>query len=158
MADIERTERSDRAVELHLMGCNCAQAVLCAFADLTGLDEGALLKVASGFGGGVSGTRGQCGAVSGMIMALGLIHGSSGISDMASKHRLYAEGALLINAFKAEFGTSNCGELMREVAPRYKEERHPLVSCEAPKPCSQFVAYAAALLDDFLKSSGEQQI
>ncbi len=154
MDDLARTERVARAIELHLSGCNCAQAVLCAFSDLFGLDESVLMKVASDFGGGVSGTHGQCGAVSGMLMALGLIRGYDNVDDLSHKQRLYAEGALLMNAFKAEFGTDNCAELKIRVAPRYKETMHPLVTEEFTKPCSPFVAYAAALLDSFLKERG----
>lgn len=154
MADMMRTERVARAIELHLSGYNCAQAVLLAFGDLIDLDEKALLRVASDFGGGVSGTRGQCGAISGMLMALGLIRGYDDINDLSHKQRLYAEGAMLINAFKAEFGTANCAELKENVVPRYEETNHPLVTEEFPKPCSPFVAYAAALLDSFLKERG----
>lgn len=128
--------------------------MLCAFNDLIGLDESVLMKVASDFGGGVSGTHGQCGAISGMLMALGLIRGYDNVDDLSHKQRLYAEGALLMNAFKAEFGTDNCAELKIRVAPRYKETKHPLVTEEFTKPCSPFVAYAAALLDSFLKERG----
>ena len=154
MAEIRRSDRTDRAVALFNSGYNCAQAVLLAFRDLIDLDEKALLRVASDFGGGVSGTHGQCGAVSGMLMALGLIRGYDDIDDLSHKQRLYAEGAMLINAFKAEFGTMSCAELKENVVPRYAEANHPLVTEEFPKPCSPFVAYAAALLDSFLKERG----
>lgn len=150
MAEAARTERVARAIELHLSGYNCAQAVLCAFSDLIGLDESVLLKVSSDFGGGVSGTHGQCGAISGMLMALGLIRGYDNVDDLSHKQRLYAEGAMLINAFKAEFGTANCAELKTQVVPRYDQTSHPLVTEEFTKPCSPFVAYAAALLDAYL--------
>ena len=54
-------------------GYNCAQAVLLAFSDLTGLEEKAALSLASSFGGGMGRLREVCGAVSGMFMVAGLL-------------------------------------------------------------------------------------
>ena len=151
MAELKRTERSDRAIKLHLSGCNCAQAVLCAFSDLIDIDEKHLRRIASDLGGGLSGTHeNACGAVTGMLVAFGLINGYDDIADAEDKKRVYETGETLIEGFKAEFGTLTCGVLKDEIAPRYAEERHPLVACPEPKPCSQFVAYAAALLDNYL--------
>lgn len=153
MAELKRTERVDKAVALHLAGCNCAQAVALAFADLTDLTEQQILRAASDFGGGVSGTHGTCGTVSGMALILGLVRGYEDISDAEHKHRLYSEGKKLILQFMDEFGTVTCSELVGEVAKRYFDEPHPLVDAPAPKPCSPFVAYAAALLDRFFEEN-----
>ena len=46
-------------------GYNCAQSVLLAFGDLTGLEEDMAAKLASSFGGGLGRMREVCGAVSG---------------------------------------------------------------------------------------------
>ena len=45
-------DHSIKAEELFLSGCNCAQAVVVAFCDLTGLDETTAKKLSSSFGGG----------------------------------------------------------------------------------------------------------
>lgn len=66
--------KAERARELFLEGCNCAQAVFLAFAE-DKLDRETALKIASGFGGGMAGMRDVCGAVSGMFMAYGLLCG-----------------------------------------------------------------------------------
>ena len=50
-------------------GYNCAQAVLLAFSDLTGLEERTALSLASSFGGGMGRLREVCGAVSGMSLS-----------------------------------------------------------------------------------------
>lgn len=148
MADNARTERTDRAVELFNSGYNCAQATLCAFADRIDLDEKYLRLVASDFGGGMSGTRETCGAVTGMLMALGLIKGYDDVTDTEHKHRLYAEGRELIEDFTVEFGTTTCAELSTKVAAGFKAEPHPLVACRGNcRACSAFVAYAAKLLE-----------
>ena len=44
-------ERKELAEEYFLQGYNCTQAVVLAFADLTGMREEQLLKIASSFGG-----------------------------------------------------------------------------------------------------------
>ena len=150
MAELVKNERTERAAALFNSGCNCAQATLLAFADVIGADEKLLLKVASDFGGGMSGTRETCGAVTGMLMALGLIKGYDDVTDTEHKHRLYAEGRELIEDFIAEFGTTNCGILSGEVARTFKTDPHPLVGEGMFRPCSAFVAYAAALLESHL--------
>ena len=152
MVDNARTERTDRAVALFNSGYNCAQATLCAFADIIPIDEALLRRVASDFGGGISGThQNVCGAVTGMLMALGLIKGYEDVTDAAHKQRLYAEGRALIEAFTAEFGTTVCGKLTSEVAPKFKSEPHPLVACHGNcRACSAFVAYAVKLLEEQL--------
>ena len=53
--------KAERARELFLEGCNCAQAVFLAFAEEK-LDRETALKIASGFGGGMAGMRDVCGA------------------------------------------------------------------------------------------------
>ncbi|MCR5611662.1 MAG: C-GCAxxG-C-C family protein [Clostridiales bacterium] len=152
MAEIRRSDRTDRAVALFNSGYNCAQATLCAFADRIGIDEKTLRRVASDFGGGMSGTRETCGAVTGMLMALGLIKGYDDVTDTEAKHRLYDEGRGLIDDFTAEFGTVTCAELSSAVAAKFKTHPHPLVACcGSCRACSAFVAYAAGLLESHLE-------
>ncbi len=152
MADNIRTERTDRAVVLFNSGYNCAQATLCAFADKLDIDEAQLLRISSAFGGGMCGTKETCGAVTGMLMALGLMKGYDDLTDTAHKLRLYVEGRELIDDFMAEFGTTTCGVLSCKVAPRFKLEPHPIVECHGNcRACSAFVAYAVKLLEERLQ-------
>ena len=80
--------KAERARALFLEGCNCAQAVFLAFAEEK-MDRETALKIASGFGGGMAGMRGVCGAVSGMFMAYGLLCGSADPTDRAAKTKSY---------------------------------------------------------------------
>ena len=66
-------KKSEKAVELFLKGYNCSQAVFGAFADALGVSEETAFKLAAPFGGGVGRLREVCGAVSGMLMVLGLV-------------------------------------------------------------------------------------
>ena len=66
---------AERAEELFFEGYTCAQSVVLAFADVTGVDEGVLRRLSAPFGGGMGRLREVCGAVSGMAMLLGLSRG-----------------------------------------------------------------------------------
>ena len=86
--------RAERARDLFFEGCNCAQAVFLAFAE-DRMDRDTALKIASGYGGGMAGMRGVCGAVNGMFMAYGLpvvADDAEGAVDMAVAERLTGDG------------------------------------------------------------------
>ncbi len=92
-------EYATRARENFLSGYGCAQAVLLAFEDVTGLDKDRAAALASSFGGGMGRMREVCGAVSGALMVLGLAVGYTGPQDPAAKSRHYA----LVREFAARF-------------------------------------------------------
>lgn len=97
----------ERAVEYHNHGCNCAQSVLCALSDYTGLDEQAAKCISAGFGGGARCGE-LCGAITGGIMALGLAEGAGGGAPSAAVAQLTTE---LTKAFRAEHGCVRCQDL-----------------------------------------------
>ena len=49
--------KQEKAIELHDRGCNCAQAVACAFAEEIGVPEETLFAAAEGFGLGMAAWR-----------------------------------------------------------------------------------------------------
>ena len=53
--------KQEKAIELHDRGCNCAQAVACAFAEEIGVPEETLFAAAEGFGLGMGGMEATCG-------------------------------------------------------------------------------------------------
>jgi C_GCAxxG_C_C family probable redox protein len=65
---------------------NCSQTVVKLFANDLGVDEATLLKIASGFGGGM-GCAETCGAVSGSYIVFGLKyrHSSTNFDKKAHK-------------------------------------------------------------------------
>lgn len=90
---------------------NCAQAVLCPFADVIGLDETVLYKMATHFGGGMK-MASVCGAITGGLMALGLL----GADDMKSLQIYYGK-------IRAEHdGLMNCADLLRVNAEKGGEK------------------------------------
>lgn len=47
---------------------NCCQSIVCAYADKLGITEEQAFKLSEGFGGGMAGTGGVCGAVTAMTI------------------------------------------------------------------------------------------
>ena len=82
---------------------NCAQAVLCAYADLVGLDEQTAWNLAAPFGSGMGNMEGTCGAIVGAGMALGL----------ATRDRAAARQGMMtiMRGFQQRNGATQCRQL-----------------------------------------------
>jgi C_GCAxxG_C_C family probable redox protein len=104
--------RSKEAVSRFMRGCNCAQAVSSVFARDAGIPEEVVLRAATGFGGGVGHTGGACGAVSGAVLAIGLLFGSTGPEEKAAKDKTYAVTREFTARFTQKHGTVSCTELL----------------------------------------------
>ncbi|MDA8408349.1 MAG: C-GCAxxG-C-C family protein [Deltaproteobacteria bacterium] len=64
-----------RSGELFDSGFRCAESVLLAVAEHAGIQSPFIPKISTGFCGGMSHSKGVCGAVTGGVMALGMILG-----------------------------------------------------------------------------------
>ena len=62
------------AKDYFLQGYNCAQSVAMTFANDLGISEDDMKAISNPFGGGFCRLREVCGAVSGMLMVIGLKH------------------------------------------------------------------------------------
>ena len=105
-------ERVELAHEYHKNGYNCCQSVLAAFSDITGLSEQASMDIGGGFGGG-GGTGELCGALSGAIMALGLMSPVDENDPVGSKKRTVAQAKELQKRFSEKFGALRCQDLLK---------------------------------------------
>ncbi len=107
-------ERAESAVKKYKNGYNCAQAVICEFADITELSEDALFKASEAFGGGM-GIGGVCGAVSAMVCLAGLKNsmGTDALPE-TNKAESYALARKMIEEFEKKNGTVICGRLKGE--------------------------------------------
>lgn len=141
------------AKELFLDGYNCAQAVYMAFSDVTGMDEELSAAISSSFGGGFGRLREVCGAVSGMVMAAGVLYGGDS-KDNARKDIHYERVRLLIKKFKDRTGHYICRDLLAlpegEVggAPETRTEEY-----YKKRPCADLVQIAANILDEYIKEN-----
>lgn len=105
------SRRAELAMEYHHQGYNCAQSVLLAFGDLTGLDQEACKAVALGFGAGMGRLQKTCGAVTGAIMVIGAL--SFDDADlMGTKEVAYARTRDFVAAFEAARGNAECLRLL----------------------------------------------
>lgn len=125
-------------------GYNCAQSVFAAMAPELGLEEGLALRLASGFGAGVGRMRGLCGAFSGLAMAAGCRYGNL-TGQPEDKERIFALVRRQAEAFKAEFGSLKCRDLLH-LAENCQESARPgdrTPAYYASRPCERCVAFCA---------------
>jgi len=108
--DLEK--RVQRAVDNFMSGYGCCQSVVAAFADLYGMDDLTAKKIAAGFGGGVGRLRMMCGAVSGIVMLVGLDCGQTEGSDRVGKSACYRVVQELLAQSKEQNGSLICAEIL----------------------------------------------
>ncbi|MEE0775607.1 MAG: C-GCAxxG-C-C family protein [Bacillota bacterium] len=132
----------EKAKEKFTCGYNCAQSVLCAYAEELGIDESAAYRLSEGFGGGM-GMKDVCGAVSGMIMVAGMKSDASLDKVGQTKQDTYANVQELCKQFKAKNGSLKCAKLVNDRAkedPAYKKQL-----------CSGYIDCACELLETLEK-------
>ena len=142
---------AEEAKRLFLEGYNCAQAVFCAFCDLTGMDIDAAARLSSSFGGGMGRMREVCGTVSGALLALGMLRGYDDPKDLEQKKAHYALVQEYARRFREKNETIICRELLKDVPVTpggVPEERTP--AFYARRPCLRLAGEAAAILDEML--------
>lgn len=145
-------DHAEKARALFLEGYNCAQAVLCAFEDLTGLDRETSARLASSFGGGMGRMREVCGTVSGALLVLGQLYGYSDPSDPEAKKEHYHLVQEFARRFREINGTIICRELLSGV--RTKPGKDPETRTPeyyASRPCLRHVGEAAEIVDGLLR-------
>lgn len=103
--------KKEEAIKLHDKKYNCAQAVACAFAKETGVDEKILFQANEGFGLGMGGTQGVCGALSGAVMLAGFKNSDGNTDNPATKGSTYQLSRQMLEAFEAKTGSTICKEL-----------------------------------------------
>ena len=104
--------RKQIAVAKKQSGYNCAQAVLCTYADIAGIDEETAMRLAAPFGAGMGNMEGTCGAITGAGLVLGL----------TSEHPSTRQMRQIMNKFQERNGATQCkllkgvgtGEVLRE--------------------------------------------
>ncbi len=140
-----------KAGELFLGGYNCAQAVVVAYCDLTGLSESFAAKMASSFGGGMGRMREVCGAVSGMLMVAGLLYGYDTPGDDISKKAHYELVQTLAGKFREEVGSIICRDILKN-PPSDPNPTPRTAEFYKVRPCARMVLLAGNILDDYIKA------
>lgn len=145
-------DHSYKAAELFLGGSNCAQAVVLAFGDVTGMDEKTAARMSSSFGGGMGRMREVCGAVSGMLMVLGLLYGyeEPGEKDCRKKAH-YQDVQALAGKFREEVGSIICREILKN-PPSDPNPTPRTAEFYKQRPCARMVMTAARILDEYIEA------
>ena len=158
MSEQELDERVERAVDNFMAGYGCCQSVVAAFADIYGLDDTQAKKIAAGFGGGVGRLRMMCGAVSGIVMLVGLDCGQTEGSDREGKSACYKVVQQLLAQSEAENGSLICAEILG-IKGHEKAHSNYVASARTAeyyrqRPCAAKVESAARIFANYLKSKG----
>lgn len=148
-------ERVARAVENFMAGYGCCQSVVAAFADLYGLDDTLAKKIAAGFGGGVGRLRMMCGAVSGIVMLVGLDCGQTEGSDREGKSACYKVIQELLAQSREQNGSLICAEILGlkgyDKAPCSYIASPRTTEYYKSRPCAAKVESAARIFANYLK-------
>ncbi len=140
--------KPDKAEKLFKSGYNCAQAVLCAFAEDFGIDETTAAKLAEGLGGGMGRMRLTCGAVSAMAVCAGLMLSRGEAGDTETRQKVYALTRKMAAEFKEKKGSIICGELLGAALPKDSGPAPEKRTAEYYKkrPCAEYVRCCAEIL------------
>ena len=141
-----------KAAELFLRGYNCAQAVVVAFGDVTGLEEKYAARLISSLGGGMGRMREVCGAVSGMLLVAGLLYGYDTPGDDVSKKNHYARVQYLAGQFREQVGSIVCREILKN-PPSDPNPSPRTAEYYAKRPCARMVYLAGEILDRYIEEN-----
>lgn len=141
-------KNSDIAVGKFKEGYNCAQSTLFGYAEKLNIDKNMALKIANGFGGGMGRKQEVCGAVSGAILVLGLMYGRGENESKEKQDLAYLKVRNLIDAFRKEFGTINCKELLSGCELLTEEGQKMFKESGLHDKCCEYVRSAVRILDE----------
>ena len=136
--------RVSKTLKNHKKGYNCAQAVACAYCDLVGVDEATMFKMNEGFGLGMGGTEGICGAISGAVALAGLVNCDGDINNPKTKRETYKLSKEIVDKFREKNKAVTCKDL------KGLETRKMLRTCDG---C---IEDAAAIVESVLFNNKEE--
>jgi len=144
--------KEDLAMDYFRQGYSCAQAVLLAFCQETGLTREQASMLSAPFGGGMGRLREVCGAFSAALMVMGLLEGVSSPNDEQAKADQYARVQRWAKVFEEQNGSIICRELLKDVPTTRGSTPQPRTEeYYAQRPCMAIVGRAAGMIDIFLK-------
>lgn len=96
-------ERIEDAVKRKKCGYNCAQAIACTYCDYAGIDEETMRNISQAFGVGMGTLEGNCGAITGAGIVLGMANKEKG--------KTFKDIRTIMTEFKNRNGSVTCKEL-----------------------------------------------
>lgn len=104
-------DRSEKALLLRKKGYNCAQAVICSFADILETPEEELFAICEGFGVGMGDMSSVCGAVVGAVMVAGLKNSTRNLERPDSTGATLKLSRMITKSFTEQNHSMICKEL-----------------------------------------------
>lgn len=145
--------RKELAVRYFLEGRNCAQSVMLAYGDITGLDERQCAMISAGLGGGLSRLRETCGAFSVCAVLAPALMGE-GADLPQNRPALYAYVQQMAGEFRDAMGSISCAELLGiRKGPQKPEPEARTAEYYAKRPCVRAIEAAADILDRRLEQT-----
>lgn len=120
-----------KALNIHGSGFNCAQSVLAACGEYTGMEEKTALAISAGFGGGLRSGE-VCGAISGAVMAIGLALPFDDAQDAEAKQKIAALAKQCTECAREKYGHVCCRDLKGNI------------------DCGEIIAYMAQLAEELI--------
>lgn len=128
----------ERTYEIFQSGMHCAEAALGALLESEGHDRESLVRAASAFGAGVGRSREElCGALSGSLIALGILRGRSAPGE--SWDTVAAMAKDFRERFQSMHDCTACGELLAKFGPQENMEK-----------CKRLTARAAGMMREIM--------
>ena len=139
----------EKAVQYYEGGYLCSQAVLAAYAEEYGLTEEQALKLGTCLGAGMR--KGEvCGACTGALMMLGLMH-----DDPKNRKAAYENTVRFLNGFRDANGSYLCNDLLgcdvrTPEGVQYARDHHLFTEF-----CPKMVESAVEILEEILAARKE---
>lgn len=130
--------RVEETIRRHDRGFNCAQAVACTYCELLGMEEEAVFRMTEGFGCGMGGMDGTCGALSAAVLLTGLKNSDGNLEAPKTKGRTYQLSREVVNRFQEKCGSVVCRDLKGVETGKPKHE------------CADCIRDAAAIVENVL--------
>jgi C_GCAxxG_C_C family probable redox protein len=142
----------------------CSRSVLQALQIHLHLGDGEALRASTALAGGVARMGESCGALTGGIMAIGLVLGRGELEDIRAYRDTMEASYEMFNRFKEEIGGTMCSEIQKKLFGRsfdFKktEEAEEWYKAGGLERCPMVCAIAARIAADIIltqKESGQQ--
>jgi C_GCAxxG_C_C family probable redox protein len=136
---------------------NCAESVIIKARRILPIDEinTSCMQIASVLGGGIAGSGRVCGAVTGGVMCLGTLHGTSGTELPEEFNRKRNRARDIIGRFLEDFATAWGTTTCRYLRAMDKGERESAGTQRGEKSegefhCEEYVQWVYEWLKDYL--------
>ncbi len=136
--------KEELAVSKRNQGFNCAQAVLCAYAEELGMDEKQLFVLSEALGSGLGCTLGTCGALNAATMVQSVLSSTGNLEHPDSKAITYPKVRNIVKAFESEVGALRCRDI--------KGIETGTVLCE----CEDCVRVACRIIDKMIEFKDDE--